>query len=616
MKEPVLLFLAIVLLSSVTVQASNCNRSCGGGKLFPYPFGFSSGCQIPLNCSNRQSFLAGFPIISIADDRIKISIDATCDRPIQDLYHLYGANYAPTYRNTILLQNCSVATPCMIPTTTVYNLFKALSCSSNISCYSENKTNGYVDYDSVIRTNCKSFFSSISEESFNESGVLEIRVVELGYWLEGRCPGSCSENAICDEIYTRVNGRPGFRCSCKPGFVGDGYRAGDGCRRDKKSTTNVPMVTGLTIAGAALAGIGIGMLILCCKQQRKKIINKRGNQNVRAFMENYGSLAPKRYSHSDVKKMTSSFKDKLGQGGYGSVYKGKLPNGQLVAVKVLNESKGNGEEFINEVASISRTSHVNVVTLLGFCYESSKRALIYEFMPNGSLDRFIYDKKHQNTSTNLEWRTLYEITLGIARGLEYLHQGCNTRILHFDIKPHNILLDEQFRPRISDFGLAKLCQRKESIVSMLGARGTAGYMAPEVYNRSFGEVSHKSDVYSFGMMVLEMAGGRRNIDVDISHTSEIYFPHWIYKQLESGQDLKLHRVVTEDDEKLARKMILVSLWCIQIKPSDRPSMKKVVEMLEGSLESLPTPPQPYLSSPVREQLLSSPSSSYLERGRD
>ena len=139
--------------------------------------------------------------------------------------------------------------------------------------------------------------------------------------------------------------------------------------------------------------------------------------------------------------MTKSFDTKLGQGGYGSVYKGKLQDGSLVAVKVLKESKGNGEEFINEVASISRTSHVNIVTLLGFCVQGWKKALIYEFMANGSLEKFIYREKTL-VNHQLEWSTLYKIAVGIARGLEYLHRGCNTRILHFDIKLHNILLDE------------------------------------------------------------------------------------------------------------------------------------------------------------------------------
>ena len=325
----------------------------------------------------------------------------------------------------------------------------------------------------------------------------------------------------------------------------------------------------------------------------------RNEQKVEAFIRNYGSFAPKRYSYSFVKKVTNSFKNKIGQGGYGVVYKGMLPDGCLVAVKVLSESKGNGEEFINEIASISRTSHVNVVALLGFCYEKKKRALIYEYMSNGSLDKFIYTQRLSSENGPLKWKTRNEIVTGIARGLEYLHRGCNTRILHFDIKPHNILLDDNLCPKISDFGLAKLCERKDSVVSTMNARGTIGYIAPEVQCRNIGRVSHKSDVYSYGMMVLETVAGRKNIDAGVSHTSEIYFPHYVYEHLEGGKDLRLDGITNEEEEEIARKMILVSLWCIQTIPSNRPSMTKVVEMLEGSLQSLPMPPNPSLSSPTR-----------------
>ncbi|XP_077220540.1 LEAF RUST 10 DISEASE-RESISTANCE LOCUS RECEPTOR-LIKE PROTEIN KINASE-like 2.1 [Tasmannia lanceolata] len=332
-------------------------------------------------------------------------------------------------------------------------------------------------------------------------------------------------------------------------------------------------------------------LILFCKKR------KNNTQDVEAYIRGYGLLGPQRYSYSYIKKITSSFRDKVGQGGYGSVFKGKLRDGRLVAVKVLSESKGNGEEFINEVSSISRTSHINVVSLLGFCAKGLKRALIYEFMPNGSLEKFIYSEKPRKEDP-LGWEKLYQITVGIARGLEYLHRGCNTRILHLDIKPHNILLDQDFCPKISDFGLAKLCPTKESTVSLLGARGTFGYTAPEIGCRNIGGVSPKSDVYSYGMMVLEMVGGRKNIDTGVENTSEIYFPHWIYKRMDLNGDLGLDGV-TAEEEKIARKMILVGLWCIQTNPKNRPSMNIVVEMLEGSLENIQMPPNPSLLSPAR-----------------
>ncbi|KAL5726512.1 hypothetical protein ACHQM5_009551 [Ranunculus cassubicifolius] len=317
------------------------------------------------------------------------------------------------------------------------------------------------------------------------------------------------------------------------------------------------------------------------------------------FLKNCGSMAPQRYSYSDIKKITSSFKDKIGQGGYGEVYKGKLFDGPLVAVKLLNKAKGNGEDFINEVASISRTSHVNIVSLLGFCFDTSKRALVYEFMANGSLEKFIYDHNTVEAQSHLGWETLFQIATGVARGLEYLHRGCNTLILHCDIKPHNILLDQNFCPKISDFGLAKLYSRNESVTftSVLNARGTAGYIAPEMFNRNFGRVSHKSDVYSYGMMVLEMVGKRKNINLAVDHTSEIYFPQWIYKRLELDEDLGLCGIVSKTKEEITRKMIVVALWCIQTNPADRPTMSRVVEMLEGKPELLSIPPKPYLCSP-------------------
>ncbi|KAH0668676.1 hypothetical protein KY289_023169 [Solanum tuberosum] len=221
---------------------------------------------------------------------------------------------------------------------------------------------------------------------------------------------------------------------------------------------------GLTLgAGAVLFTVGLLVLLFCFREMilwykyiRFRESSAHDHQNIESFLKNYGSCAPKRYNYLEVKRITSGFKNKLGHGGYGSVYKGCLHNGSHVAVKVLKKLKGSGEAFINEVASISKTSHVNVVSLVGFCFEGCKRALVYEFMPNGSLEKFIYEERSDSVR-QLGWSILYKIALGIARGLEYLHCGCTTRILHFDIKPHNILLDEDFCPKISDFGLAKLC---------------------------------------------------------------------------------------------------------------------------------------------------------------
>ncbi|KAL6321045.1 hypothetical protein AAG906_012028 [Vitis piasezkii] len=313
--------------------------------------------------------------------------------------------------------------------------------------------------------------------------------------------------------------------------------------------------------------------------------------DIEEFIQSHNNLMPIRYSYSNIKKMTKNFKEKLGEGGFGSVFKGKLQSGRLVAVKMVN-SKANGQDFINEVATIGRIHHVNVVQLIGFCAKGSKRALVFDFMPNGSLDKYILPRTEANISLNFE--KMYEISLGVAHGIEYLHRGCDMQILHFDIKPHNILLDKNFSPKVSDFGLAKLYPTDHSIVSVTAARGTMGYMAPELVYKNIGGVSYKADVYSFGMLLMEMAGRRKNLNVFAEHSSQMYFPSWVYDQFSEGKDIEMGDA-TEEEQKLAKKMIIVALWCIQLKPSDRPSMSKVVEMLEGNVELLQMPPKPFLT---------------------
>ncbi|KAF7819897.1 LEAF RUST 10 DISEASE-RESISTANCE LOCUS RECEPTOR-LIKE PROTEIN KINASE-like 2.1 [Senna tora] len=396
-----------------------------------------------------------------------------------------------------------------------------------------------------------------------------------------------------------------FSCYCQ-----DGFHYSDCNDNDSLTHPSTLAVKNKVIAGITVGVVVAALIVCCCKIKylmRKIKIWKttKADQEIEAFVRNHGPVALTRYKFSDVKKMTKSFKVKLGEGGYGAVYKGELLNGSHVAVKILTASKGNGQDFINEVASISRTSHVNVVSLLGFCLEGQNKALIYEFMPNGSLDRFIDNKVNESTPLSLNLEKLYEIAIGIARGLEYLHRGCNTRILHFDIKPHNILLDENFCPKISDFGLAKICPRKQSIISISEARGTIGYVAPEIWNRNFGGVSHKSDIYSYGMMLLDIVGERKNMNAEASCTSEKYFPDWIYSKLEEGSSLIPNGMTSIEEHDIAKRMIVVGLWCIQAFPIHRPTISRVIEMLEGSLDSLEIPPKPVMSSPTRIEAESS-----------
>ncbi|XP_057470188.1 rust resistance kinase Lr10-like isoform X2 [Actinidia eriantha] len=348
------------------------------------------------------------------------------------------------------------------------------------------------------------------------------------------------------------------------------------------------IIIGWILVGRTSCGILCLFAFLIYKYRRRHLSM---SDTIEGFLQSQNNLMPIRYSYLDIKRMTKRFKDKLGEGGYGCVYKGTLRSGPVAAVKVLGKSKANGQEFINEVATIGRIHHVNVVRLIGYCATRSKRALVYEFMPNGSLEKYLFS---QEPNISLSCKQMYEISVGVARGIDYLHRGCDMQILHFDIKPHNILLDDNFNPKVSDFGLAKLYPTDHSMVSLTAARGTMGYMAPELFYKNIGRVSYKADVYSFGMLLMEMVGRRRNLNAFADHTSQIYFPSWIYDQFKEGKGIEMGES-TDEERQMVKKMVITALWCIQMKPSDRPSMSKVVEMLEGNVELLEMPPKPFLT---------------------
>eukprot|EP00253_Pinus_taeda_P019346 PITA_19346 len=323
---------------------------------------------------------------------------------------------------------------------------------------------------------------------------------------------------------------------------------------------------------------------------------------VEKFLKDYAyeMPMPTRYSLLQLKKITNNFAEKLGEGGYGVVYKGKLGNGILVAVKLLDRHRHSQNQFMNEVATIGRVHHFNLVRLLGYCFESPTSALVYEYMLNGSLDKFTFAGKENGRI--LRWEQLYSIALGVARGIAYLHQDCEKRIIHFDIKPHNILLDADFTPKVADFGLAKLCGKGDDRISMTTARGTPGYVAPEVWSIGVDPITEKSDVYSFGMLLLEIVGGRKNIDVQVSRSSQLYFPEWAFKLIDNGElEMRVRGGDIEGaDEEKARRLTKVGLWCIQYQSRDRPCMTRVLQMLEGNGEDIPNPPLPFNSSATPE----------------
>ncbi|KAK2642560.1 hypothetical protein Ddye_024323 [Dipteronia dyeriana] len=259
----------------------------------------------------------------------------------------------------------------------------------------------------------------------------------------------------------------------------------------------------------AIAGVTVGTFLLVILVVAFCILCLRKKRNTDGDVEDYFdqlSGMPTRFSYQDLKLATEDFQRKLGAGGFGSVFEGTMVSGEKVAAKRLDALGQGKKEFLAEVKTIGSIHHVNLVRLVGFCAENLRRLLVYEFMCNGSLDKWIFNRIPQQPA--LDWQTRKTIILDIAKGLAYLHEECRQRIVHLDIKPQNILLDENLRAKISDFGLSKLIDKDQSQV-VTTMRGTPGYLAPEL---SSSIVTEKADVYSFGIVVMEVVCGRKNLD--------------------------------------------------------------------------------------------------------
>ncbi|XP_034710668.1 rust resistance kinase Lr10-like [Vitis riparia] len=542
-------------------KASRCSHH---GPVIPFPFWLkhqSDHCGYPefeLSCSeNKQTILEPPYSLKLSVEKINYTSQEIIGRP--------------DYCHRRKFQNFNLSASPFQFTESYLRSFSFFSCS-------ENKAKSY-----GLKSIPCSFLSSDPVYAIESSSSLDFTNLS-----------SCRKVFKATLPHYIFYGENHISMNWSIPMCGNCEAKGKKCQR-KKSNSTEPEIECIdkpakeVILGFLHLSLGIFIIFIVYRSNKLKREHKI---NIQRFLEDYKALKPSRYSYADIKKITNNFKDKLGQGGYGTVYKGRLSNEVFVAVKILNDFKGNGEEFINEVRTMGTIHHVNVVRLVGFCADGYKRALICEFLPNDSLEKFIFSTFGNNRS--LGWCKLHDIAIGIAKGIEYLHQGCDQRILHFDIKPHNILLDHNFNPKISDFGLAKLCSKEQSTVSVTAARGTMGYIAPEMLSRNFGSVSYKSDVYSFGMLLLEMVGGRKNINVTVENISQAYFPEWLYNHLDQEQEVHI-RIEEENDTKIAKKLSIIGLWCIQWYPSDRPLMKVVVRMLEREEDNLVMPPNPFAS---------------------
>ncbi|XP_050248112.1 G-type lectin S-receptor-like serine/threonine-protein kinase At4g03230 isoform X2 [Quercus robur] len=414
------------------------------------------------------------------------------------------------------------------------------------------------------------------------------------------------------------------RCLCTKSFGWDGT---------KLSCTQVSSPSDKGMILLLIVGI-TSVTVLCAiifiyiwrrkTTKRQESVNRERNQGNTAFQLYDSERSVKELIDSDqfreddkkgidvpffnlksILAATDYFSDtkKLGQGGFGPVYKGTFPGGQEIAIKRLSSGSGQGlEEFKNEVVLIAKLQHRNLVRLLGYCIEGDEKMLLYEYMPNKSLDSFLFDR---TLCVILNWKIRFDIILGIARGLLYLHQDSRLRIIHRDLKTSNVLLDEEMNPKISDFGLARIFGGKQTEATTTRVVGTYGYMSPEYALDGFFSV--KSDAFSFGVVVLEVISGKKNTGF---HQSEhaLSLLGYAWKLWKEGKALDLMdqtiRETCNADEFL--RCVNVGLLCVQEDPSDRPTMSNVVFMLGSETTTLPTPKQP--AYVVRRSLSSATSS--------
>ncbi|KAK4603617.1 hypothetical protein RGQ29_012215 [Quercus rubra] len=348
----------------------------------------------------------------------------------------------------------------------------------------------------------------------------------------------------------------------------------------------------VSYALGAIASCALVIVIGFCAGRtvyRRKNHKRRVKGKETLLSDSNRSLQILQFQFSTLEKATDSFDQahKLGHGGNGEVFKGTLADGREIAIKRLYiRGKANTNEVYNEMDIISRAQHKNLVRFLGCCFTKTDSFLVYEFLANRSLDSILFDPEKK---TELDWNRRLGIIIGTAEGLEYLHKGCQFRIIHRDIKASNILLDLKHKPKIADFGLARFYSCDKSLIST-AIVGTLGYMAPEYLAQ--GRLTEKVDVYSFGVLVLEIVSGVKNSEFHHTETFEtLVINAWKHFQSNTVLEIIDESIMMEDVGEITR-VVQVGLLCTQESPSLRPSMTTVIQMLKEKDFHLPVPSKP------------------------
>ncbi|XP_037493948.1 G-type lectin S-receptor-like serine/threonine-protein kinase At4g03230 isoform X2 [Jatropha curcas] len=558
-------------------------KACGTN-IIPYPLSTGSNCGDPayfnFHCSNYSTGKLSFNV------------------PEAGSYNVTSIN--PTARRFVI-QAKETDTYCDARSGDVLQLNQSLSSHFkliNVTCSRD--------------TDAGSLSSDIKFQGIDE--------IEIS-WDPPQEPSCISSSDCKDWPHSTCNVRDGpKRCLCNANFRWDGSalnctpEAGSNHKQfgeEGSPRKNAPLllILGVTIACIIVFSCVTALIFICKRRmvkrkERKENIERNATVLYGTEKRVKGLIDSEDFKEEDKKRIDIPFFDldsiiaatdnfsaanKLGRGGFGPVYKGTFPGGQEIAVKRLSSVSGQGlEEFKNEVVLIARLQHRNLVRLLGYCIHGNEKILLYEYMPNKSLDFFIFDPK---LSLLLNWEIRFNIILGVARGLLYLHQDSRLRIIHRDLKTSNILLDAEMNPKISDFGLARIFEGKQTEGSTERVMGTYGYMSPEY--ALDGLFSVKSDAFSYGVVVLEILSGRRSTRAfKLEKELNLLTTAWRLWRADYALDFLDETISQSVNRNEFIKCPHFALLCVQEDPADRPNMSNVVVMPSSEVATFPIPRQP------------------------
>ncbi|KAL5793214.1 hypothetical protein ACOSP7_001808 [Xanthoceras sorbifolium] len=436
--------------------------------------------------------------------------------------------------------------------------------------------------------------NGFAEEEDNANGLSAYGIASCWKTLDNQSCSTCLDHAASSSL------------SCLPSIEGRALNAGcylrysyyefsnsKGSKKEKSGNYHALLYCSYVIYGFAVCVLAIWVGFYLGKITYRRKLRRTMQKGVEVDLSSlHGALQFLQFKYSTIDRATESFceANKLGRGGYGEVFKGTLQDGREIAIKRLFLSRKNQiKEICNEMDIISRAQHKNLVRFLGCCFTHADSFFVYEYLANKSLDRILFDLEEKK---KLDWKTRLRIIMGTAEGLEYLHNRCQVRIIHRDIKASNILLDLKHKPKIADFGLAKFCSSDKSTMNNTGIAGTLGYMAPEYIAK--GRLTDKVDVYSFGVLVLEIVSGVQNNKFQ----SENSFETLVVNTWKHFQAYTVSEIIDNSMEKSPENMeemkrvVWVGLLCTQESASHRPTMKNVVEMLKHKDMKLPIPSKP------------------------